>query len=102
MDSAGNFDGDGTADIMSRDAAGRFWLLAGTGSGQAEDPVPAGRVRFRVMSVATPGDFNADGTPDLIVLDPAGMLLLLPGTGDGTIGLPVPLGLAGRGVVELF
>ncbi|WP_139004479.1 FG-GAP repeat domain-containing protein [Arthrobacter crystallopoietes] len=100
--SPGDFDGDGTADIMSRDAAGRFWLLAGTGSGQVEDPVPAGRVRFRVMSVATPGDFNADGTPDLIVLDPAGRLLLLPGTGDGTIGLPVPLGLAGRRVVELF
>lgn len=98
----GDFDGDGTADIMSLDAAGRFWLLAGTGNGQVEDPVPAGRVRARVMSVATPGDFNADGIPDLIVLNAAGMLLLLPGTGDGRIGLPVPLGFAGRGVVELF
>ncbi|NMR30730.1 FG-GAP repeat domain-containing protein [Crystallibacter degradans] len=100
--SPGDFDGDGRADIMSLDAVGRFWLLAGTGSGQAEDPVQAGGVRFRVMSVATPGDFNADRSPDLIVLTAAGMLLLLPGTGDGTIGLPVPLGLAGRDVAELF
>jgi hypothetical protein len=79
---AHDFTGDGKADILARDAAGRLLLYAGLGTGRLR----AGRVlatgRASATALAESGDFNSDGHDDVIARNTAGTLLLLPGAGS--------------------
>lgn len=75
----GDIDGDGYADVLSRDLAGRLWFVPGsTGAGRL---VGGG---WNAMTAMTRhGDVDGDGHEDLLARDTAGRLWLYPGTGRG-------------------
>ncbi|MFF7178953.1 FG-GAP-like repeat-containing protein [Streptomyces sp. NPDC008121] len=88
----GDFDGDGTADLITRDTTGGLWLHHGTGpDGYApRTPLAATSGDWVMYPSVIAGDFahsegTDPGTPDLIAIDEVGSLWLQEGTGDGTL-----------------
>jgi FG-GAP-like repeat/FG-GAP repeat len=88
ISSAGDFDGDGYADVLVgvplSDAKGRAFLYFG-GSGSAFEPTPdidlreaTGDLRFGA-SVSSAGDFNGDGFGDLVIGSPGDLAFSSPG-----------------------
>ncbi|MFD3664354.1 FG-GAP-like repeat-containing protein [Streptomyces sp. NPDC058659] len=80
---AGDFSGDGRADLLARDGAGTLWLYRGTGS--ATTPF-AGRVSLgggwgTYNKLVAPGDMSGDGKADLLAVNSAGDLYRYLGTG---------------------
>ncbi|WP_306300587.1 VCBS repeat-containing protein [Streptomyces sp. NRRL B-24572] len=80
---AGDFSGDGRADVVVRDGSGNLYLYKGTGNRTAPF---AGRVRIGTgwgtyTKLATPGDLNGDGRADLLGVTAAGDLYRYLGTG---------------------
>jgi hypothetical protein len=94
----GDFDADGTTDVLLASADDRLTLLAGHGDGQFE---PA-----RVYATGTApratltGDFDADGRPDLAMVDSDSPALSMVLSGGGPLGqlLPVVTRVSGLGV----
>ncbi|MFB7505727.1 FG-GAP-like repeat-containing protein [Streptomyces broussonetiae] len=83
----GDLNGDGRADLLSRDRSGRLWFVSGTGDGAL---VSGG---WNSMTALTRhGDLNGDGTEDLIARDSSGTLWFYPGTGKGRFGARKDLG----------
>ncbi|MEU3693277.1 FG-GAP-like repeat-containing protein [Streptomyces narbonensis] len=89
----GDFDGDGTADLITRDTTGGLWLHRGTGE---HSYAPRTRIadtggdwsayRSVVAADFAQGAGSTQGTADLIAIDKLGSLWLLEGNGDGTLG----------------
>jgi len=83
---AGDMTGDGHADLLARDTAGRLWLYRGTGNAAAPY---AARIQVgsgwqgytRILGV---GDMTVDGHPDILATDKAGQLWYYAGTGNAT------------------
>ncbi|MBN0048421.1 VCBS repeat-containing protein [Streptomyces actuosus] len=80
----GDMDGNGQADVISRDRAGRLWFTPGDSTGRL-----IGTGGWNAMNALTRhGDFTGDGHEDLIAREAStGRLWLYPGTGTGTGGL---------------
>ncbi|WP_223257127.1 S8 family serine peptidase [Arthrobacter globiformis] len=80
---AGDFTGDGKADVLARENSGFLWLYPGNGRGGwlARQQVGSGWNVF--SSVIAPGDFNGDRRTDILARDMAGELWLYPGNGRG-------------------
>jgi hypothetical protein len=82
----GDWNGDGRADIMARDTAGKLWLYPGTG--QAATPYHARRQIGSGWQIYTAlvrhGDWNADGKQDLLARDAQGVLWYYKATGAAT------------------
>ncbi|HSP75109.1 MAG TPA: FG-GAP-like repeat-containing protein [Cryobacterium sp.] len=78
-----DFNGDGRADVLARDAGGLLWLYPGNGSGGwlARSQVGSGWNSMTV--ILSPGDFNGDGRADVLARDAGGLLWLYPGDGSG-------------------
>ena len=95
LTAAGDFDRDGTADLVARDSQKRLVLLPGTGRGTFGKPVviAASWAYHRPYGV---GDFNQDGTPDLVASSDEGTLRLFPGERT-SLGTPrvLPVSMAG-------
>ncbi|MET9676022.1 VCBS repeat-containing protein [Streptomyces sp. NPDC006482] len=75
--------GDGKADLVARDTAGKQWLYAGTGA--ATRPL-GGRTQVGYgwqgyNSMVAPGDLNGDRKADLVARDSSGTLWFYAGTG---------------------
>ncbi|WP_245953361.1 glycoside hydrolase family 3 N-terminal domain-containing protein [Arthrobacter silvisoli] len=79
-----DFNGDGTGDVLARDAAGALWLYAGKGNGTWFPRVQVGGGWQYMTALLSPGDFNGDGTGDVLARDAGGALWLYPGKGSGT------------------
>jgi hypothetical protein len=85
--SPGDFNGDGFADVIVRNAEGELRLYRGNGKGgwlngsTGSDLIGTGWARF--TSLFSPGDFNGDGFSDVIVRNAQGELLLYRGNGRG-------------------
>jgi hypothetical protein len=78
----GDWNGDGKADVITVDAAGRMWLRTGNGFGVVAAPVQCGRgwASYRIVPA---GDLNGDGANDLLAIDADGKLWLYAGNGYG-------------------
>jgi hypothetical protein len=79
-----DFNGDGQADIIARDAAGNLlmWTHNAGGFFNAAQQVTTGW-DFTQTAAA---DFNGDGRADIIARDSAGNLKMWLGSGNGTFG----------------
>ncbi|MDQ6876936.1 MAG: VCBS repeat-containing protein [Candidatus Dormibacteraeota bacterium] len=82
---AGDFDGDGTPDIIVRNAAdGLLTLYRGNGHGGFSGHSLISSVSFSGYSLlAAPGDWDNDGYPDLVGRSADGTLCLFRGNGRG-------------------
>lgn len=97
--SPGDFDTDGTNDILARDAAGRLFLYRGTGDGGMLTGTQIGSGWNVFDAILSPGDFNGDGTNDVLARDSDGFLYLYPGDGAGGWLPPSEVG-SGWGVMD--
>ncbi|MFE7553270.1 FG-GAP repeat domain-containing protein [Streptomyces gardneri] len=78
--------GDGKADLVARDTAGKQWLYAGTGTTAKAfgDRKQIGYGWQSYNSMVAPGDLNSDGKADLVARDSSGTLWYYAGTGVAT------------------
>ncbi|MBX3089346.1 MAG: VCBS repeat-containing protein [Cryobacterium sp.] len=81
--SAGDFNGDGFADLIARDRAGDLWLFPRDGAGGWLTSVRIGTGWGPFTWITGIGDFNGDGRADALALLPSGELRLYPGNGAG-------------------
>ncbi|MEU0599749.1 FG-GAP-like repeat-containing protein [Streptomyces sp. NPDC006393] len=86
----GDANGDGYADLFSRNKYGQLW--------SSHAPDSAGRDRLvgggwnAMTRLARHGDYNGDAKEDLYARDKDGVLWFYPGRGDGTFGTRVRVG----------
>ncbi|MER5485033.1 FG-GAP-like repeat-containing protein [Streptomyces sp. NPDC002812] len=94
---AGDFTGDGIADLMAVWNDGTLHLYKGTGDGQLapESKVNTGGNTWSTVKLLPGGDFNGDGIADLMAVWNNGTLHYYPGDGTGQIGNEVPVLLGG-------
>ncbi len=78
-----DFNGDGHADVLARDAQGGLWLYPGNGTGGWLAKVKVGTGWSSMTALVAPGDFNGDRHADLLARDAQGNLWLYPGNGKG-------------------
>ncbi|MFJ7155347.1 endonuclease/exonuclease/phosphatase family protein [Streptomyces sp. NPDC101118] len=88
----GDSNGDGRADLVTRDTAGDLWLHAGTGAHSYAAPVRIGTGWSGYEALLSPGDFSGDGRADLLARDAAGDLWLFRGNGQGGYEARVRIG----------
>lgn len=98
---AGDFDGDGVADVMMRRADGSLWLYPTTGRGGWRDPVKVGQGWGIMNSMIAPGDFSGDGHSDILARDGSGQLWLYRGDGRGGWGAKTLVGWGWQGFTAL-
>ncbi len=80
----GDFNGDGTADLIGRKADGTLWLYGGDGHGGWVSSFPQIGQGWNVLTaIVAPGDWNGDGRADLIGRKSDGTLWLYGGDGHG-------------------
>ncbi|MEU9200025.1 VCBS repeat-containing protein [Streptomyces sp. NPDC048332] len=91
---AGDFTGDGRADVLARDSAGVLKLYRGTGDAYRPflSPTPVGGGWNTYTKLAAPGDLTGDGKADLVGVDRNGSLYLYISNGWGQFPRPVRLG----------
>ncbi|WP_330348367.1 FG-GAP repeat domain-containing protein [Streptomyces sp. NBC_00582] len=77
----GDFDGDGTSDLVYRNVAGQLYVNTGAAETMALDTDVA-----KVKDVLTPGDLDSDGVQDVLTLSPTGVLFLHSGVYARTPG----------------
>ena len=64
---AGDWNGDGTPDILARNATnGDLWLYPGNGTGGFKAARKIGNGWGDMQTIVAPGDWNGDGLPDII------------------------------------
>jgi hypothetical protein len=90
--SAGDFNGDGRADMISRESDGSLFLHAGQPGNKIAAPLRIGSGWNVFNSVFGNGDFNGDGRTDLIARSSDGGLWLYPGNGTGGFLAPSQIG----------
>ncbi|WP_326661308.1 FG-GAP-like repeat-containing protein [Streptomyces sp. NBC_00385] len=91
---AGDFTGDGRADVVTRDPAGVLKMYRGTGDKYRPflSPFPVGGGWNTYTKLAAPGDLTGDGKADLLGVDRNGSLYLYVSNGRGQFPLPVRIG----------
>ena len=80
---AGDFTGDGKADILARENSGFLWLYPGNGAGGWLARKQVGSGWNGLTSLVAPGDFNGDRRADVLARDASGAMWLYPGNGTG-------------------
>ena len=95
---ATDFNGDGTSDVIARDAVGKLYLYPGSGRGGWLSRVQIGYGWNIYNLVFSPGDFNGDGRADLLARDAAGDLWFYAGNGNSGFLSRVQVGHGFQGV----
>lgn len=89
----GDFNGDGTADILARESAtGLLWLYPRNAAGGWNPAVLIGNGWNSLPTIMSPGDFNGDRTADVVGRDAAGILWLYPRTDRGSWSPRIQIG----------
>jgi hypothetical protein len=78
-----DFNGDGRADIVSRDSSGTLWLYRGNGTGGFLARTKVGTGWNSMTSIISTGDFNNDRKADVVARSSTGLLYLYKGNGLG-------------------
>ncbi|MFP3461781.1 FG-GAP-like repeat-containing protein [Arthrobacter globiformis] len=87
-----DFNGDGRADVVSRDSSGTLWLYRGTGTGGFGAKTKVGTGWNSMTSIISAGDFNNDRKADVIARSSTGLLYLYKGNGIGGFSGRVQIG----------
>jgi hypothetical protein len=104
IETAGDANGDGFADLFARTQTGVLYIYPGTGTGDydaaARDTVGSG---WGAMSAIVGGhDHDSDGKTDILAVEEAtGRLWLYPGNGTGGWGTRTSLGTGWNGFSHL-
>ncbi|MEU3291205.1 FG-GAP-like repeat-containing protein [Streptomyces longwoodensis] len=85
----GDYNGNGTADLVAADAGGRLWLYPGNGNGGWSTSAVYIGSGLKDYTYAGMGDFNSDGNADIVALAPGGTLRLFPGDAGHDLLTPV-------------
>ncbi|MFS3128170.1 FG-GAP-like repeat-containing protein [Nocardioides sp. Bht2] len=81
---AGDANGDGKADLLARDAAGKMWLHPGNGKGGLGARVAVHRTWGGFDKITGIGDFDGDGKADLLMRYTKNQRFYIrPGAGNG-------------------
>lgn len=85
LETPGDFNGDGKADVLAREAAtGYMWLYRGNGVGGWQPRIRVGQGWNVFDSIVGPGDFNGDQFVDVLARERStGHLWLYRGNGTG-------------------
>ncbi len=79
---AGDWDGDGKGDVITRSADGRLHLFRGAAGSRLQAPVLMSQTSFAgVGLLAAVGDITGDGRPDLMGQPRGGAMRIYPGNG---------------------
>ncbi|MDQ0863161.1 VCBS repeat-containing protein [Arthrobacter globiformis] len=87
-----DFNGDGRADIVSRDSTGTLWLYRGNGTGGFLTRTKVGTGWNSMTSIISSGDFNNDRKADVIARSSTGLLYLYKGNGLGGFSSRIQIG----------
>ena len=79
----GDFNGDGTSDVIARTSAGLLYLYPGNGSGGWLPRRIIGSGWNMISTIMSSGDFSGDGKSDLLGRGRDGILWMYPGNGTG-------------------
>ncbi|RAZ31648.1 VCBS repeat-containing protein [Microbacterium sp. SMR1] len=93
---AGDFTGDGAADVVAVSAKGVASIYRGDGTGSWLSPIEVDS-RWGQATIVPLGDFTGDGRADLGRITPDGTFQLLRGRGDGTFEAPKTIGSGWNG-----
>ena len=97
-----DFTGDGKADVVALDDAGRIWLYRGDGAGLWQGWQVAISDVQDTTAIITPGDWNGDAKPDLLRRDTGGRMLLHAGDGAGGFGAGAVIGIGWAPMTAIF
>ncbi|WP_330344048.1 FG-GAP-like repeat-containing protein [Streptomyces longwoodensis] len=75
----GDYNGNGTADLVAADVTGSLWLYPGNGNGGWSTSATYMGSGLKGYTFAGMGDFNTDGYADIVAMAPGGTLQLFPG-----------------------
>ncbi|MFJ3586372.1 FG-GAP repeat domain-containing protein [Streptomyces sp. NPDC090127] len=91
---AGDYSGDGRADIVARDGSGNLYLYRGTGSASAPfmAKVRIGSGWNTYSKLVAPGDLDSDGKAELLGVTAAGELYRYSPTGSASFGPRAKIG----------
>lgn len=92
---AGDFTGDGVADLVAMTPGGSLYVYPGLGNGAFGSRIGIGSSWQTYTKLAAPGDLTGDGKSDLVAVDSAGRLWLYPGLGNAHLGNRVEIGTGG-------
>jgi hypothetical protein len=94
IETAGDFNDDGQADLLARNrSTGTLLLYPGDGQGYYYKPITIGGGWNAMSAIVSGQDYNADGKVDILARESAtGNLWLYPGTGTGSHGARVLIG----------
>ncbi|MDQ1059765.1 hypothetical protein QFZ23_003666 [Arthrobacter globiformis] len=87
-----DFNGDGNADIVTRDTSGVLWTNLGNGSGTFPNRIRVGAGWNTMNAFSAAGDLTGDGRADLVARDSSGVLWTYQGNGAGLFPTRIRVG----------
>jgi hypothetical protein len=97
----GDVTGDGNADVLGRDRAGRLWLYPGNGASGFLSKRLIGNGWNTMTAITKAANLNGTGRPDVLARDAAGTLWLYPLTGNAVFGPRSRIGATWNGYTIL-
>jgi hypothetical protein len=104
METAGDLNGDGFADLITRTSAsgGVLYLYPGDGEGRLGTRIPIGSSWNSMSAIVSGHDFNVDGKVDVLAREKStGDLWLYPGNGNGALRPRLKIGTGWNSLREI-